>query len=349
MGRILCAGMTEYPYVRYKPDELMNSTWQNALRQSSRCSLEDRSTWPEPMRAEYGEDDGAAAARTHREELIEGFRTIRRALDDFEPEVVMVVSEDHLENFRRTIPKFAVYGAAEYVIAPYWSHSRFLPTPNVWDEPPEHTFTLHGAPRVALHVVNSLNDSGFDVGWVSDLTESRFLPHSFAGVFTYLDWDRRGLDYPVVPLHVDLYGGTAGISPGALDGLDFDNAARVQPVRMERAFDFGAELARILLATDLRVALIASSSWSHAFLNEAGDYLMPNLEADRSLYELLEAGQLRHWREVPDASLLAAGQLEVLTWTPVVAAAHVAGVALRSLNMVQTALFNSTKVFAVWS
>jgi hypothetical protein len=76
---------------------------------------------------------------------------------------------------------------------------------------------------------------------------------------------------------------------------------------------------------------------------------MPNLEADRSLYGLLKAGRLHRWREVPDASLLRAGQLEVLTWTPVVAAAHAAGLPLRSLSMAQTALFNSTKVFAVWS
>ena len=41
--------------------------------------------------------------------------------------------------------------------------------------------------------------------------------------------------------------------------------------------------------TDLRVALVASSSWSHAFLNDKDWHLRPDTAADRRLYDAFVA------------------------------------------------------------
>src|SRR6202007_3343419 len=48
-----------------------------------------------------------------------------------------------------------------------------------------------------------------------------------------------------------------------------------------------------------RVALIASSSWSHAFLTRKNYLLYPDIEADRTLYNALQAGDYAAWRERP--------------------------------------------------
>ena len=46
-----------------------------------------------------------------------------------------------------------------------------------------------------------------------------------------------------------------------------------------------------------RVALIASSSWSHAFLTDKNHQLYPDIEADRRLYEALRVGDYDTWRD----------------------------------------------------
>jgi hypothetical protein len=46
-----------------------------------------------------------------------------------------------------------------------------------------------------------------------------------------------------------------------------------------------------------RVALIASSSWSHAFLSEASDFL-PDANPDREMFQHIEDNKPSAWREV---------------------------------------------------
>ena len=50
-----------------------------------------------------------------------------------------------------------------------------------------------------------------------------------------------------------------------------------------RLFDLGAAVARIMSASPWRVALLASSGWSHAFLTEKTHFLYPDTPADRRL------------------------------------------------------------------
>src|SRR5207249_3975970 len=81
-----------------------------------------------------------------------------------------------------------------------------------------------------------------------------------------------------------------------------------------RCFDLGRATARLLAASPWRVALIASSSWSHAFLTPKHHLLYPDVASDRAMYETLRAGDYEAWRQTPlaqmeDCDLVRAGSV----------------------------------------
>src|SRR2546422_10278582 len=63
-----------------------------------------------------------------------------------------------------------------------------------------------------------------------------------------------------------------------------------------------------------RVALIASSSWSHAFLTPKHHLLYPDVDADRALYDKLRVGDYEAWRGTALPALEERGQQEMLHW-----------------------------------
>ena len=63
-----------------------------------------------------------------------------------------------------------------------------------------------------------------------------------------------------------------------------------------------------------RVALMASSSWSHSFLTEKHWQLWPDVAADRALYDALEAGDYAKWHAYKTDQIEESGQHEVLNW-----------------------------------
>src|SRR5207244_6043169 len=81
-----------------------------------------------------------------------------------------------------------------------------------------------------------------------------------------------------------------------------------------RCFDLGAAAARVLKNSPYRVALIASSSWSHAFLHDKAWRLYPDIESDRDFYEALRSGSYSHWRDAPLSDVAELGQQERLNW-----------------------------------
>jgi hypothetical protein len=111
----------------------------------------------------------------------------------------------------------------------------------------------------------------------------------------------------------------------------------------------GAAAARVLRASPWRVALVASSSWSHAFLCDATWRLRPDTAADRRLYEALRAGDYAAWRDTPLEAVEAAGQQEVLNWFALAGAMQEIRARLEWSAFVETHVFNSNKVFAVYA
>ena len=70
MGEVLGIGLTHYPGL-ISPDEDRNYPLTRTLL-SNRIAPEhkDPSNWPEAMRNEYGDDQGVASSREHRERLL---------------------------------------------------------------------------------------------------------------------------------------------------------------------------------------------------------------------------------------------------------------------------------------
>src|SRR5271166_459066 len=63
-----------------------------------------------------------------------------------------------------------------------------------------------------------------------------------------------------------------------------------------------------------RVALIASSSWSHCFLSPTNGYLWPDHAADRLLFDALSHADYDTWRKRSLKDMEQAGQHEMLNW-----------------------------------
>ena len=110
----------------------------------------------------------------------------------------------------------------------------------------------------------------------------------------------------------------------------------------------GAALARAVVASPWRIALVASSSWSHAFLCDHTYRLHPDTPADRRLYDALTVADWDAWRKVTVDDVEVAGQQELLNWFALAGAMEQAGARPVWTEFVETAIFNSNKVFALF-
>ena len=118
MGEILGIGCPHGPHMRFTDETMANVYFRINLRNAKTPAvLRDPKNWPAKMRAEWGNDEGVSAARRHREEVINGFRAARQALDQFNPDFVLMFGDDQYENFKEDIlPPFCVYAFDEFAI-----------------------------------------------------------------------------------------------------------------------------------------------------------------------------------------------------------------------------------------
>jgi hypothetical protein len=115
-----------------------------------------------------------------------------------------------------------------------------------------------------------------------------------------------------------------------------------------RCFDLGSAIARAMAASPWRVALVASSSWSHNFLTSRYDYFHPDVPTDRRYFEALVAGDYDLWRNTPLEEVEAAGHHEVLNWYCLVGAMKELGRKPDEARFLESWLCNSDKVFTVF-
>ena len=351
MAEILGLGMTHYPPLASR-DEKMAEILRLTLRDPGLPeALRKPAGWPEPMRREYGDDGGTSSAARHREALLQGLRTVRRTLDDFAPDFVLVWGDDQYENFRETvIPPFCVL-AYESVTSRPWERTPPFLGPNVWDEPPESEVTIRGHRAAAKALVTWLLEQDFDVSYAYEPLHHPDLPHSFLNTVLFLDYDRRGFPYRVVPFQVNCYGRRVISARGFMASLANPlTSERLDPPSPSprRCFELGRACARALSASPWRVAVVASSSWSHAFLTLKHHYLHPDVPADRALYEALARGDWARWRDTSLDAVEASGQHEMLNWFVLAGAMAELGRKPAHSNFIETWVFNSNKCFAVF-
>jgi hypothetical protein len=350
MGEILGIGVTHYPPLLHV-DENMAGPLRYFLRSPYFPDEYKRpENWPEAMRREWGTDEGKSAARRHREELVVWFRKARQEIDRFAPDFIVIWGDDQYENFKEdVIPAFCVMAYDAIAAKPPWTEEfgRMM-GPNVWGEPSDKIFSLKGHRQGAKLLVSDLLREGFDVAYAYKPLHHP-LGHAFLNAVLYLDYDRRGFDYPLVPFQLNSYGRRVVVQRAGLPNLAHPpTEEELDPPSPSprRCFELGAAVARILKRSPWRVVLMASSGWSHAFLTEKNHWLYPDTPADEALYAALRAGAYEQWRNYPLSAIEESGQQEVLNWCCLVGAMAELGRRPDESALLTTWIFNSSKCFA---
>jgi Catalytic LigB subunit of aromatic ring-opening dioxygenase len=353
MGALLGVGLSHFPPLCY-PDPSFAAALRWTLEDPDLPeSLRDPSGWPEAMRAEWADDAGAAAAARHRAALVDGCDRVRSAIDEFAPDALLIVGDDQYENFHEdVIPAFTVLAYGDRTTSP-WSREEttrgVLPPENVWGESSETTFLVRGRPEIAREVVASLLARELDVAYSYEPLHHPGIPHAFMNTVLFLDYHRRGFEYPVVPLAVNCYGRRVISRKGSMsrlaDASPFDPPSPLP----RRVMALGSALGEAALESPWRIALVASSSWSHAFLCDHTYRIRPDTPADVRLYDAFVAGEWDTWRAVGLDDIEHAGQQELLNWFALAGAMERVGATLSWSEFVETTVFNSNKVFATFA
>lgn len=352
MAEVIVLGVTHYPPLSMRDADMAGILRATLNDPGVPAAAKDPLSWPAPMRAEWGVDAATASAATHRAALVDGLRRVRRELDAFAPDVVLVWGDDQHENFHEDlIPPYSVLCYADLAVKP-WAQAAasamVAGKPNVWNEPADTVRTVRGAPRVARQLVEALLQADFDVAYAYKPLHHPGLAHAFLNTVLYLDYDRSGFDWPLIAMPLNCYGRKVVGAKGFMTSM----AEHIEPdppsPSPRRLHSLGRAVGRWFAGTDLRVALIASSSWSHAFLVDHTWRLRPDTAADRRLYEALSSGAHDAWLATTLPDIEHAGQQEMLNWFTGLGAVDELGLRLQWSSFVETHCFNSNKVFAVW-
>jgi hypothetical protein len=216
--------------------------------------------------------------------VFDGFDVLRDHLAAARPDVLLVVSDDHLNTFSyRVLPAFAI-GVGD-------SHERA-------DEgngrPPAPA--LAGCPDLAMFLAESGLEAGFDWAIAHEIE----IDH---GIWTILPLIRPALDLPLIPI---LQNTTAPPYPTAA-----------------RCYQLGRFLAEGIarFPTDLRVALVGAGGLSHQLGGKRMGRI--EQEFDRHFLDLLTEGPRRRIAEYSNAEIDAHGNgtNEIRNWITVAAAA----------------------------
>lgn len=353
MGEVLGIGLSHYPPLSGL-DEDMAGLLRHMLADPAVPEAEkDPANWPELMQREWASDEGRAAAAEHRASMIKGFERTREALDRFNPDVVVIWGDDQYENFHEdVIPPYSVQAYEDIELRP-WAQvaesSNMAGRINVWGEDQNTTIRVRGRPDIAKRLVTSLLERDIDVAYAYQPLHHPGLPHAFLNAILYLDYHRQGFEYPVIPFPINCYGRRVVSYRGFVSS--FDDVRDLDPPspRPSRLISVGEAVAQTFAESPWRVALVASSSWSHAFLCDKTWRLRPDTVSDRYLYDRLVAGDVDSWRTRSLDDIEDAGQQELLNWFPLLGAMQALERSKPTWSdFVETDVFNSNKVFVTY-
>ncbi len=352
MGEVLGLGITHYPNLTVKGNmtSRIKMLLADPLLPEHLRSVEN---WDPTMREQWGADEGQAHSDAHRQEMIERFRKARAELDAFNPDFVLIWGDDQYENYREDcVPAFSVMAYDEVAFQPWKANRRGK---NWWDEPEDKTFTVKGHRDAGRYIATSLLHDGIDIAYsYKPLHAHGGLGHAFANSILYLDFDRKGFPYPVVPFSVNAYGRTlvgshgSPMTPSEMAHLLGEGEMDPPGPQPWRCFDVGAAVARAVERSPWRVALIASSSWSHSFLVAKNALMFPDVESDKRYYEALREGNWDVWRNTTIEQAEDRGHHELLNWFLLAGAMSELGRKPTESVFLESWISNSDKVFAIF-
>ena len=351
MGEILGLGLSHYPGplvpVQHWPAMLSRNVEHGRIKADL---FADKSRWPAEMRAEWGTDEGQTAAKEHRRRLMAGYGKLTEELNAFKPDLVLIWGDDQYENFKSDcVPAFCV-GIYDHVVSkPYdGGYIPFKTSENAWGLPADTELHMDGHYEGARGLAQNLIENGFDVAYSRTVRHPAGLAHSFNNTVLYLDYERKGFKYPIIPFHVNCYGNQLVNNSARTQGEGRNEITPSGP-SPKRCFEIGRATARYFANSPWRVALIGSASWSHASLTAKHGKLYPDMAADRKRYEELKSGRFSAWGDITQEEMDDSGQHEVLNWICLAGAMTELGQRAEVVDFVETYVFNSAKCFAVFA
>lgn len=354
MSEVLGLGLTHYPLL-LGPDTHMANLLRSALKDPDiPADRKDPANWTDRARAEWADDGGTAAAAGHRDALLSNLRRCRAALDDFAPDLVLVWGDDQYENFREeVVPSFCVLAYGDTEVDPFGVIKK-LRIPNAWGRADDQRFVMRGDVGFAKALVAGVINRGVDVAYSYQPRQGINFPHAFGNTQIFLDYENIGTKFPyrIVPMAVNCYGEHVIARHGRITpfadiraGEDLDPPGPTP----RRCFEFGRAVAQTVVESGRRVALVASSSWSHAFLHDKAWHLWPDTDSDRQLYLALVERDDDAWLRRTGRQIVDDGQHEILNWYCLLGAMRELGLDLTWSDLVTTEIFNSNKAFALFS
>ena len=222
---------------------------------------------------------------------------MRDRLHEWNPDVVMVIGDDQAENFQQdNLPPFCLYTGDEVDGYPF---RRAGGKDNIWEAETETRFTFRCPKDFSRDMRNSLIRDGIDMASSSKLNGWDWgLAHAIINPLVYLDPEGK---FPLLPLFVNCYGEEAG--------PDYPPRPTAK-----RCYEVGQSIRRFLDTRDERVAVVASSSWSHSFLAHKNNCSAIDLETDRRYLELVRQGQGSQLATLTPEELQDSGDHEILNW-----------------------------------
>ena len=299
------------------------------------------------MRRRWGNDEGQTHARQHRDELVECMRWARQQLDDFNPDLVIVFGDDQYENFREDgVPAFQINCFESFEAKPGARQAQ----PQCLERGVGHGVPLQANRRAAKHLVTRLIEEGFEVAYAYE-PRHEAMPHAILNTLLFLDWDRRGFDYPIVPFLTNCYG--RHLSP--LRGRGVNNLAEIPQrrtsIRLGRrrgAASTWAALARILTPSPGASPSSASASWSTLSSAAVPATSIPTSKPTASTSTPWSPGTTSSGAR-PRQDIEEHGHQETLNWLLMLGAmAELGGRKPQEARWVESWLTNANKVFAVF-
>lgn len=353
MADILGIGVSHYPPFS-GTDANMADIFRYRLKDPALPEhLREPANWPQEVRNEMGEDGGAAGAARHREQMLVGFRRCMEEIRTFNPDFCIIWGDDQYENFREDIvPPFSILAYDDLKVRP-WSQMQdsgdMVGKPNYWNEPKDFELEIKFQADFAKELAGKLIESEFDMSYAYKPLHHPGIAHAFLNAILYLDFDRKGFPYPIIPIPINCYGSRVISYRGFLSSLaDVERPMDPQSPSPKRCFDMGAAVARICAESPYRVALIASSSWSHAFLCDKTYRMTPDVEFDRAMYDALVGNDYDCWKSKPLSDITDSGNQEMLNWMALMGAMSALERKVTWSDFAETYLFNSSKVAAVY-
>ena len=284
---------------------------------------------PPKMVEELGVDNGASRDKVNQQKIVDAFAVLREKLTAWKPDLVIVVGDDQVENFKReNLPTFCLYTGNEVDGYPFHRPGGKI---NIWNEPQDKKYSFKSPGDFSKDMVNFLIREGFDMSSATELKGWDYgLPHAHINPLMFLNQDGA---IPVLPLFVNCYGEEAG------DGYPPRPTAK-------RCYELGQAIGKFLEGRDERVAIVASSSWSHSFLTHRYNLCKFDEDFDRRTLGWLKEGKGSNVAQFTPEEIQLSGDHEFLNW--IITLGVVGDKPAEIVETLDDQSQVSFKVFAIW-